>query len=457
VSSTTLSPTSLERRSFYRRMVTIALPILTQALLNNSLSFVDTLMIGQLGEASIAAVALANQMFFLISLLFFGVASGASIFLSQYWGAKDDQYIQKIMALSITFVTLFSSIFAALSFFAPEAIMHVFTHEAEVVAGGVSYQKIVAISYIFSAVTQIFSTGLRVTGHAKTPLKIALFALSLNALGNYFFIFGIGPFPVMGIAGAALATALSRLVEVILLFYSVYRNHGHLAVRTREAFRWPKKFILHVVPTTIPVLFNEIFWAVGMTTYKIAYSRIGIEAIAAINVAESIGNLFFVALLGLSNATLIMIGIKIGEHDYALARRWARRFVLISLAVGAVMGVFELLFAPIFAGFFNISAHLKMTAVHLLYIHALFLPVRSFNITVIVGVLRAGGDTSFSMFSEMFGVWAVGVPLAFIGVYLLKAPIVTLYLLVCMEEVAKMLIGLVRLKGGKWLNDLTVH
>lgn len=455
--STTLSPKSLERRSFYRRMGAITLPILVQNLLNNSLSFVDTLMIGQLGEAAIAAVALANQMFFLIALLFFGVASGASIFLSQYWGAKDDRYIQKIMALSITFVAFFSSIFAALSFFVPEAIMHVFTHEAAVVADGVSYQKVVAISYVFSAIAQIFSTALRVTGHAKTPLKIALLALSLNAIGNYFLIFGIGPFPVMGVAGAALATALSRFVELILLAWVVYKRHPHLAIKSLEAFKWPRKFILHVVPTTLPVLFNEIAWALGMTTYKIAYSKLGIDAIATINVAESVGNLFFVALLGLSNATLIMIGIKIGERDYPLARIWARRFVLISVGIGATMGGFELLFAPLFAGMFNISPELRATAVRLLFIHALFLPVRSFNITVIVGVLRAGGDTRFSMLAEMFGVWAVGVPLAFIGVYFLNLSIVPLYFLVCMEEVSKMLVGLARLKSGKWLNDLTVH
>lgn len=438
-------------------MIAIAFPILVQSLLNNSLSFVDTLMIGQLGETAIAAVALANQVFFLISLLFFGVASGTSIFLSQYWGAKDTRYIQKIMALSITFVAFFASIFALLSLFIPEAIMHIFTREAEVVSGGVSYQKIVAVSYIFGAITQIFSTALRVTGHAKTPLKIALLALSLNAIGNYFLIFGIGPFPVMGIAGAALATTLSRLVEVVLLFIVVYRKHPHLAIRDREAFLWPRSFILHVVPTVLPVLLNEIAWALGMTTYKIAYSRIGIDAIAAINVAESVGNLFFVALLGLSNATLIMIGIKIGEHDYPLARKWSRRFVLVAVTVGAVMGGFELLFAPFFAGMFNISPELQATAVRLLMIHALTLPARAFNITVIVGVLRAGGDTRFSMLAEMFGVWAIGVPLAFIGVYLFNLSIVPLYFLVSMEEISKMLIGLGRLKSGKWLNDLTVH
>ncbi|NLZ77131.1 MAG: MATE family efflux transporter [Spirochaetales bacterium] len=438
-------------------MIAIAFPILVQSLLNNALSFVDTLMIGQLGEAAIAAVSLANQMFFLIALLFFGVASGTSIFLSQYWGAKDDRYIRKIMALSLVFVTFSASVFALVSLLVPEAVMHIFTREAQVVSGGVSYLKIVAISYIFSAITQIFSTALRVTGHAKTPLKIALLALSLNAVGNYLLIFGIGPFPVLGIAGAALATTLSRLVEVVLLLIVVYRKHPHLAIRDREAFRWPRPFIRHVVPTSLPVLFNEVAWALGIITYEIAYSRIGIDAIAAVNITENIGNLFFVALQGLSNATLIMIGIKIGEHDYPLARRWSWRFVLVAVTVGAVMGGFELFFAPFFAGMFKIGAELRATVGRLLTVNAMILPFRAFNLIVIVGILRAGGDTRFSMFAEMFGVWGIGVPLAFIGVLFLNLPIVPLYILVAMEEVFKLLIGLGRLKSGKWLNDLTVH
>ena len=287
-----------ERKAFYTKMVGIALPVVFQGLLNNSLSFVDTLMIGQLGEASIAAVALANQMFFLISLLYFGVCSGAAIFLSQFWGAGNRSSIQKVLGLSVLVAGISSLAMAIASLLFPHQIMGIFTDDATVILHGSQYLQVVALSYLFSAISQILATALRVTGHAKTPLKVALFALTFNALGNYLLIFGIGPFPAWGVAGAALSTAISRLLEMAILLIIVYKRHPVIAIRSLDAFRIDRPFLAHVVPTSLPVILNEVFWALGMVAYKIAYSKLGIAAIAAINVTEAIGNLFFVALMG---------------------------------------------------------------------------------------------------------------------------------------------------------------
>lgn len=439
-------------------MLSIALPVVFQGLLTNSLSFVDTLMIGQLGEQAIAAVGLANQMFFLISLLFFGISSGSSIFMSQYWGAGNEKNIKRVIALSVTIAFLGAGLASIASFFIPTQLMHIFTYDKVVVDFGVTYLKIVAVSYVFSAISQVFSTALRVIGKAKTPLWVALFSLSLNALGNYFLIFGVGPFPVLGVAGAAIATAVSRLAEVVLLIIITYAKHPVLAIKDTSAFRWDRKFLALIIPTSLPVLLNEIFWALGMTTYKIAFSKMGISALAAVNVTESIGNLFFVAMMGVSNATLIMIGIKIGEGRNDLARLYAKRFILIALVVGIGAGLLEATLAPWFANLFNIGEEVRRMAVFCLFANAMLLPIKSINMAVIVGILRAGGDTRFSMFAEMFGVWAVGVPLAFIGALVLHLSIWQLYLLLGMEEATKLCIGLVRVKKDSWITDLTaVH
>ena len=442
-------------KDFYKRMLSIALPVVFQSLLANSLSFVDTLMIGQLGEQAIAAVGLANQMFFLISLLFFGITSGSSIFLAQYWGAKNEGNIKKVLGISLTIAFLGSLIFSIASLVIPNSIMHVFTREPTVVGYGSVYLRIVAISYIFSAISQIFSTALRVTGHAKTPLKVAIISLTINAVGNYLLIFGIGPFPELGVAGAAISTAFSRLVEVIVLIIIVYRRHPVLAIKGKNAFQWNKIFLSNIVPTCLPVILNEFFWALGMTVYKIAYSKMGINPIAAVNVTESIGNLFFVAMIGVSNATLIMIGIKIGEGRTDLAKLYAKRFILTALGVGFAAGIFEASFASTFASLFNIGSEVRQMAIYCLYANALLLPIKSMNMSIIVGILRSGGDTRYSMFAEMFGVWAVGVPLAFFGSMVLHLDIWNLYLLLGLEEVTKLFIGLLRIKKGVWINDLT--
>lgn len=436
-------------------MIAIALPVIFQGLLTNSLSFVDTLMIGQLGEEAIAAVGLANQMFFLISLLFFGISSGSSIFLSQFWGAKNEKDIKRVIALSFTAACIGASFAAAASFFIPKQLMHIFTFETTVVDYGVSYLKIVAISYVFTAVSQVLSTALRVTGNAKTPLIVALISLTLNAVGNYLLIFGIGPFPQLGVAGAAIATAISRLAEVVLLVYITYKKHPVLAIRSKSAFRWNKAFLALIIPTSLPVLLNEILWSVGMTTYKVAFSKIGISALAAVNVNEAIANLFFVALMGVSNSTLIMIGIKIGEGRTDLAKIYAKRFIIIGLLAGLGGGLMQALLAPWFATLFNISDSVRRIAIYCLLVNATLLPLKGVNIALIVGILRAGGDTRFSMFAEMFGVWGIGVPLAFFGVLVLHLNIWQVYLLLGTEELVKMIIGLSRVARGKWITDLT--
>ncbi len=444
-----------EKREFFTKLVTIALPVVFQSLLNNSLSFVDTVMIGQLGEESIAAVALANQIFFLISLLFFGVCSGSAIFLSQYWGARNETNIQKVLGISITVAGAGALVFTLASLFVPRQIMHIFTTETMVVESGISYLKIVAISYLFTAISQVLATALRVINYAKTPLKVALVSLSLNALGNYLLIFGIGPFPELGVAGAAIATAISRGIEVVVLLWIVYKKHPVIAIKSKQAFSWNRQFLKHIIPTSLPVILNEFFWALGITTYKIAYSHIGIEAIASINVAESVGNLFFVVMMGVGNAALIMIGVKIGEKQYDLARIYAKRFIITSLLVGIAMGILEASIAPSFTHFFHISEYVRQLASYCIYIHAMLLPFKSINMVIIVGILRSGGDTKYSMFAEMFGVWAVGVPLAFLGVFAFHLPIFEVYILVGMEEISKVFIGLFRIKRGTWLNDLT--
>jgi len=436
-------------------MFSIALPVVFQGLLTNSLSFVDTLMIGQLGEEAIAAVGLANQMFFLISLLFFGISSGSSIFLSQFWGAGNEKNIKRVIGLSVTVAFVGASFSAVFSFFIPTQMMHIFTYDDVVVSYGVTYLKIVAISYVFTAISQVLSTALRVIGHARIPLGVALLSLSMNALGNYLLIFGVGPFPELGVAGAAIATAISRLAEVTLLLYITYKKHPVLAIREKSSFHWDKTFLRLVIPTSLPVILNELFWALGMTTYKVAFSRIGISALAAVNVNEAIANLFFVAMMGVSNATLIMIGIKIGEGRTDLAKLYAKRFILIALVTGIGAGLMEALLAPWFANLFNIPDEVRKMAVYCLLVNAMMLPFKSVNMAVIVGILRAGGDTRFSMFAEMFGVWAIGVPLAFFGVLVLNLNIWQMYLLVGMEELTKLVISIVRVLRGKWITDLT--
>lgn len=443
------------RKEFFSRLLFLALPIMLQNLLASSVSFIDTVMIGTVGEDALAAVGLANQMFFLITLFFFGVSSGAAIFVAQYWGAQDRTSMHRVMgiALAISLVGAAFSSFISLTF--PSAIMHIFTDDPIVVQRGTEYLRVVAVSYLFTAVVMIYSTSLRSTGDAKTPLYISLLSMSLNVVLNYLLILGKFGFPRMEVRGAALATAIARGVEVALLLVLVYKRKSPVAAPLGSLVRFSRPLVKKYLVTCLPVIMNEMFWSLGMTAYKVAFSKMGIEVIASVNVSESIQNLFFVVLMGVSNASAIMIGNRIGENRLDLARLYAKRLLLLGFFTGAVLGASLAFFSPWLPIPFNLSSTVShMTTLSLISLGSL-IPIKAFNMVLVVGVLRSGGDTRFSMITELAGVWFIGVPCAFIGALLLGMPIHMLYLFVGLEEAFKFVFGIVRIKSGKWVNRLT--
>lgn len=449
------APIEETKKEFYLRLLMFALPIMLQNLLVNSVSFIDTAMIGSVGQVALAAVGLANQMFFLISLFFFGVASGAAIFVAQYWGAQDRESMYKVIGIALTISIGGALLSSLVSYLFPATIMRIFTDDLAVIERGKEYLETVAISYLFTAIVMVFSTALRSTGNSKTPLYTSFIAMSVNIVLNYLLILGKFGFPRMEVRGAALATTIARFVEVVLLLLFVYGRKSVVAAPLKKLFSFNRTLLKVYIATSLPVIFNEILWSLGMTAYKIAYSKMGIDVIASVNVTEAIQNLFFVVLMGASNATAILIGNRIGENKVELASSYAKRLIITGLISGIVLGFFIVVLAPILPVPFSLEPHLNRMATLSLVARGILMPINAINMIVIVGVLRSGGDTRFSMFAELVAVWLIGVPCAFIGALYFKMPIYYLYLFVGLEEIFKLVVGLFRVKSGKWINRLT--
>jgi len=445
-----------DKKIYYRKLKEIAIPISIQNLMASSLSFIDTLMIGQLGVNQIAGVGLGNQIYFLISLLFFGISSGAAIFISQYWGSNNEDGIQKAIGLSLLVSLIASSVFAFLSIFTPRFLIRLFTDNLPVIQIGSKYLKIVGISYLFTAVSMITATTMRSTGNTKTPLYISLISLSFNAIFNYLLIFGIWIFPKWGVAGAAVSTAVSRLLEMILLLVIAHKKNSPAKIIFNKAILGLKKqFTVIFFKTSLPVILNECLWSLGMTVYKVVYAHMGIDVLASINISESIQNLFFVFLMGIGNAVAIIIGITIGKKKYEQAQTYAIWSLQTAIIAGIFFGGLMAIFSPIIPRIFNVPENInRMTTLSLLFV-SLVTPIKAANMTIIVGILRSGGDTKFSLFTEMSGVWLVGVPIAFISGLVLHLPIYYVLLLIGFEELFKFLVGLPRILKRKWMNDLT--
>ena len=444
---------------FMKSMTAIAIPIALQNLITSSLNMVDTLMISNLGQTSIAAVGLANQVFFFFSLIIFGITSGASIFISQYWGRRDIPNVRKSLGISIVLSFVIGVIFTIAGFFFPEKLMALFLDNPEVIRQGADYLKIVSLSYIITGVGTAYGTAMRSTGRPNVPMRISAVSFITNTVFNYLLIFGKFGFPEMGVKGAALGTLIARIVEIVFVFYAIYSDISDpLAADMKDIVGWDMQYFKRIMITISPVIINETFWSLGQVLYSVAYARIGEQAAAAVQLTTTIQNIFYVLIRGLSNACAVMVGSKIGEGDKEEAYEYAIKFLVMSTVIGLVLGLLMAATSGLTIKLFGkAEPELKLVVKDLLKIVGYALFIKAANSTIVVGILRGGGDTKFSLFAETGSVWLVGVPLAFIGALVWKLPVEKLLILVLMEEVVKFIVGVPRVISKKWMKDLTTE
>ncbi|MCB0192133.1 MAG: MATE family efflux transporter [Anaerolineae bacterium] len=442
-------------KNFFRTMLTLSMPIIIQNLITFSLGAVDMLMIGQLGDKPVAAVGLADQIFFLMILMMFGISSGAAIFTAQYWGKKDIQGIHSVLSLSLMFGALGSVVFMIAAIIVPETVLSIYTQDAEVIALGSEYLRIVGWSYIGTAVAVSYTFILRSIENVKLPMIVGAIALVLNTTFNYLLIFGNYGFPEWGVAGAAIATCGARLVEAVILVSVVYWQRLPLAAPPRDLVRIDWTFLPKFGKTAFPVIITEVAWSLGITTYAIIYARISTEAIAAVNIVVTIERMAFIIFLGMSNACAIMIGNRIGANEINRAYIFAKRYLALGVLGAVPVGLLVIVSAGSIMTLYNVSETVSGYAIALMTVMGLILPIKVTALMIFIGVLRSGGDTNYSMILDGGSVWLIGVPLAFIGAFFFELPVYWVYMLVVTEEIFKVTIGLRRIFKGPWIHYLT--
>lgn len=409
-------------------------------------------MIGRLGESEIAAVGIANQLFFFFTILIMGFYSGASIFISQFWGNKDEINIKRMLGLSLSIGIIISLIFTFLALVIPEAIIRIFNKDTNVVKLGSDYLRIVGISYIFTAVTLAYSSALRSIRRTILPMIVSVVALIINALFNYMLIFGNFGAPEMGVKGAALATLIARVVETLVLIIYVYIDKGTLAAGFREMLGFDRAYVVKSFRTILPVVFNEICWGLGAVVYSVAYGRIGTQAIASVQITSTISNLYMVLVFGIANASAVMVGNLIGAGEEEKGKDYAYRLSALGVITGVFIAIIIAVTARGMLNVFKVSDTVIHDSLMILYITAVIMVIRVLNIILIVGVLRGGGDAKYSLKLEAFTMWAIGVPLSFIGAIFLKLPVYWVVALLTVEEIVKCIFAVKRLISNKWIN-----
>ena len=445
---------TIDNKTLYKTLITIALPIALQGLIASTLNLVDILMIGRLGELELASVGLSVQLYFIQYMLLFGLTSGASTFLSQFWGVKDLKSIRKVIGFAVTSCFLLSLLFFIPAFFFPEKVLSIFTDNPLVIETGSVFVSTASFTFLTLSITVPFMSALRTTEQTRLPLYISIFVFLTNTGLNYLLIFGKYGFPEMGVRGAATATVIARLLELVLLFYVVFIRKNIISGKFSDFFSYNKLLVQRIIYNALPTTINEVMWGVGMASYNAAYGRLGVTEFASVQASNTINTLFILTAFSLGDATLILVGKRLGagELDYAFLK--AKKILRISVLVGAVCGVLLILISPYILKLFNFSAIGQAYASHILLIYGLFMSIKVFNGINITGPFRAGGDTKFAMLIEICCVWLIGVPLVFIGAFYFALPVYLIVLLAQTEEVVKFFLCFSRFRSKKWVKNM---
>jgi putative MATE family efflux protein len=341
--------------------------------------------------------------------------------------------------------------------FLPLQLLSIYSNDSEVIRLGAGYLRIFSWTFLFFAITFSYALVMRSTGDVRTPTAVGVTALALSTFLSYSLIFGTFGFPEIGIQGAAIAAVIARAFECITLISITYLKKSPVAASLRELTDFDVEFLRRVIKPMLPVILNELFWSLGITTYNIIYGRMGTSSFAAMNIVSTLEQVAFVLFIGIANATSVLVGNRIGADKEDEAFLYAGRSVGLGIAGGILVGILlQLVKGPILS-LYNVSPEVIDNASRIINVITFFLWVRVNNMTIVVGILRAGGDTRFSLFLDGMIIWIVGVPMAYFAAFVLHLPVYYVYLFAMSEELTKWVLGIMRYRSRKWINTLAAQ
>lgn len=448
-------PRIVRDKEFYKLLLTIAIPIALQNLIIFFTQMLDTIMLGELGDVAMSASSLANQPFFIFNLLTFGLSGGAAVLTAQYWGKKELQPIRTIITMIIRFAMAIGLILTIVVLLFPSQIMYIFTKETDVIEAGVQYLRIVAFSYFFFGFTNTFFATIRSVEIVKITTVSNIAALITNASLNYILIFGHFGFPALGIKGAAIATLCARLAEFLVGFIYLFFIDKKLKIKVKDFFKFDKVLLKDMMIISTPVALNELMWSLGMSMQAGLLGNLGKEAVAANSIISVVQQLSTVAVFGIANAAAVMIGKAIGEGNMDEARDRGHTFKILSVIFGIFVSAVILLSRNVAVDFYNVSQATKDLAYDMMLVAALIGFFVSISGISIVGILRGGGDTKFSLAIEMIALWGIAIPLAYFSAFVLHLPVPIVFLIMKIDEPVKDIFCFIRMRTTKWLRNVT--
>lgn len=447
-------------RPFWKTTLALAIPIALQNLLSASFSLVDTFMVAKLGGDHLAAMGMAGQWSWLLNIFIFGLVSGTSLFIAQYWGIKDIHSIRRTSGIAITSAIIFATLFTVIGAARPQIIISVFSRTPEIVGYGSDYLRIASFSYPAVALNLIFCAILRSTEKVKLPVVSSLFTAVLNAALNYCLIFGVGPFPEMGIKGAALATCISSWAGTALLLLISLCTKNILIAPFKEMFGFTGANVKRFYKRALPVIFNEAAWGLGTVVTNAIFSNMGDDYYTGFTIFRTFDNIAYVFLIGLCNACSVMIGKSIGSGKITRAKEDAWRFTFIMpltcVLVGGSVAIFREFLVGIFTSGADYTPAAISAAIGCLLVYGCEMPFRNIPYLMVVGIFRPGGNSKLAMICDLVCLWLIAIPSTLIMAFVIKLPFVYVFLLMLLfEDLPKATLCMINFVRDKWINPVT--
>lgn len=441
-------------RDFVSAVLRIALPVALQSLVATMMHILDSVMIGRLGEVSIAAVTQANRVTFLFQLTIFGLTGAVSTFCSQYWGKRDMAGIHRTQGLALGVCLLVATVFILPCLIAPEGVMRLFLHEEEAIGLSVRYLRIICFTYLVQGASLVLATVQKSTEQVKLSMFAAILAIGINTLLNYGLIFGRLGMPQLGVEGAAIATLIACGAELIIVAGLGYAMRMSTRARLRDMIPREWQQVKRFFAIALPIVGNELFWSLGITMYSVVYGRMGTTAVAAVSIFNTVEQLSFILIRGITSACAILIGKAIGMGDEDAAKLYSKRFLVAAAVLGQIAGLIMIALSGPIIGLYEVSDAVKQASQTIIFIRGGTIILSALGNVLIVGAFRAGGDAMFSFVVDAGCVWVVGLPLIWLAGIVLGWPIQWVYVMTVVEQAVKVLICGIRFRSGKWINNL---
>lgn len=436
------------------KMKILVLPIAIQQFMLALVSATDAIMLGFVNQTSLSAVSLAGQIQFVLNMFVFGIAAGFGIMAAQYWGKRDSRSIEKVVPIALYSNLIFGGVFTLLGLFFPAGLMRLFTNVDELILSGADYIRAVALSYVLCGISQVYLILLKNTGHARLSSKISSVTVVINILLNTLLIFGLCGLPKLGIVGAAYATVISRIVELIWSYIAVKRNDS-VQVRWSGILYTEKMLTKDFWRYTSPVLGASLVWGIAFVMYSVILGHMGSDAVAANSIASIVKSMLQCVIRGISAGTGIIIGNLLGADQFDKAKSYAARLTRMSIVIGIITGLLLMAVSPLVIRIAPLSELAGEYLQFMMIVLGFNMMGQSVNTTVLDGIFCAGGDARFDMVGNLFAMWSCAIPLGFIAAFVFHAPVWAVYILISMDELIKLPAVALHYRKYVWLRNIT--